>query len=285
MNRRRMLVALVPAAFGPLWSVRAFAESLPRPLASPPRALTVPGGVARVRLGKSEQPPQVRLGEERVLVVREGAEWVALVGLALGTKSGAKVLIGVQRVDGGVEQIEIVIGRKQYAAQHLKVPPGQVELSPVDMARYDHERIHLAEVLRTFSLQPPLSTAMLQPTEGTRSASFGMRRFFNGLSRNPHNGMDIAAPVGTPVVAAAMGKVLDTGDYFFSGNQVIVDHGQGLLTLYAHLSAVEADVDDVVKPGMQIGKVGATGRVTGPHLHFSVYLNTVAKNPALFLPA
>jgi murein DD-endopeptidase MepM/ murein hydrolase activator NlpD len=238
-----------------------------------------------VRLGKSEQPPQVRLGGERILVVREGAEWVALVGLALGTKPGTKLMIDVQHVDGGVGQMEIVIGRKQYAAQHLKVPPGQVELSPVDMARYDHERIHLGEVLRTFSVEPPLSTAMIQPTPGARSSSFGMRRFFNGLSRNPHTGMDIAAPVGAPVVAAAIGKVLDTGDYFFSGNQVIIDHGQGLLTLYAHLSAIDADVDDVVKPGMQIGKVGATGRVTGPHLHFSVYLNTVAVDPALFLPA
>src|SRR5262245_64932960 len=115
----------------------------------------------------------------------------------------------------------------------------------------------MGEVLRTFSAEPPISTAMIQPTPGTRSASFGMRRFFNGQSRNPHTGMDIAAPVGTPVIAADTGKVLDTGNYFFSGNQIIVDHGQGLLTLYAHLSEIGVAVDDVVKVGAEIGKVSA----------------------------
>ena len=245
----------------------------------------MPGGVARVRLGKSENPPQVRLGGERVLVVREGAEWVALVGLALGVKPGAKLMLEVMPFDGGQEQLPITVGKRQYASQHLTVPPGKVELSPVDLARHDRERIHLVDVLRTFSAEPPASTAMVPPTTGPRSRSFGMRRFFNGLSRNPHNGMDIAAPVGTPVIAACSGKVVDSGDYFFSGNQVIVDHGQGLLTLYAHLSAIDVKTDEIVKSGVQIGKVGATGRVTGPHLHFSVYLNTVAVDPALFLPS
>jgi murein DD-endopeptidase MepM/ murein hydrolase activator NlpD len=278
MNRRRLLVALAPTVLAPFWLTSAFA-------APPPRILAVPGGVARLRLGKSEEPPTVRLGEERVLVVREGAEWVALIGLALAMKPGAKLAVEVERSDGAVEKMAVAVGHKEYAAQHLNVPPGQVELSPVDHARYDRERVHLGEVLRTFSTEPPTSLAMLQPTQGTRSSSFGMRRFFNGLPRSPHSGMDIAAPVGTPVIAAATGKVLDTGEYFFSGNQVIVDHGQGLLTLYAHLSAIEAESGEVVKAGAPIGKVGATGRVTGPHLHFSVYLNTVAVDPALFLPA
>src|SRR5262245_51685280 len=277
MNRRQLLLSLPSAVLASTWFSNSFAATLPRTLA-------VPGGVARLRLGKSEQPPQVRLDDEHILVVREGNEWVALVGLGLARKAGKQVLIEVQHPNGGLEQIAIQVGSKKYAAQHLTVPPGQVELSPVDLARHDRERIRMGEVLRTFSAEPPISTAMIQPTPGTRSASFGMRRFFNGQSRNPHTGMDIAAPVGTPVAAAATGKVLDVGDYFFSGNQVVVDHGQGLLTLYAHLSAIKAEVDELVKAGETIGKVGATGRVTGPHLHFSVYLNNTAVDPALFLP-
>jgi murein DD-endopeptidase MepM/ murein hydrolase activator NlpD len=217
--------------------------------------------------------------------MREGPEWIALVGLALSTRAGARVTIEVLRPDGGVEARTIKVGRKDYAEQHLKVAPGQVELSPDDLARYERERTHLAAVLRTFSDDAPRTTAMQPPAPGPRSSSFGLRRFFNGRARNPHSGMDIAAPAGTPVLAAAGGTVLDTGDYFFSGNQVIVDHGQGLLTLYAHLSAIDAARNAVVEPGAPIGKVGATGRVTGPHLHFSVYLNAVAVDPALFLPA
>lgn len=279
MNRRNLLFSFAPALLAPAWLPRAIAAT------PPPRELAVPGGVARLTLGRSERPPQVRLGDERILVVKQGAEWVALVGLALGAKPGSKLMVEVEHATGETQHLSITVGRKAYASQHLKVPPGQVELSPVDLARYDRERLHLGEVLRTFSEEPPETTAMLQPTPGRRSSSFGMRRFFNGRSRNPHSGMDIAAAVGTPVSAACMGKVLDRGDYFFSGNQVIIDHGQGLLTLYAHLSEIDVETDAVVKTGAPIGKVGATGRVTGPHLHFSVYLNTVPVDPALFLPA
>jgi murein DD-endopeptidase MepM/ murein hydrolase activator NlpD len=278
MNRRSLLFTLPSAALLAAFSTRVFA-------AASPRALTVPGGVARIKLGKSEEPPQVRIAGERVLVVREGVEWVALVGLSLGLKAGTKALIEVQPAAGRTRTMSIVIGYKEYAAQHLNVPTGQVELSPVDLARYDRERIHLAEVLHTFSPEPPLTTAMIAPVPGPRSSSFGLRRFFNGASRSPHTGMDIAVPVGTDVLAAATGTILDTDEYFFSGNQVIIDHGQGLLTLYAHLSEFGASPGEVVKAGKPIAKSGATGRVTGPHLHFSVYLNTVPVDPALFLPA
>lgn len=249
-----------------------------------PRA-AVPGGVARVGLGDSAGPPSARLGDNRLLVLRDGAQWVALVGIALATRPGTRLQIQVQHADGSIAPVRFTVGRKEYAAQHLKVPPGQVELSRDDLARYERERAHLGEVLQTFSDEAPTTVSLLAPTLGPRSSSFGLRRYFNGKSRSPHTGMDIAAAVGAPVLAAAAGRVLDTGDYFFSGNQLILDHGQGLLTLYAHLSEIDVVTGEFVAAGTPIALVGATGRVTGPHLHFSVYLNAVAVDPALFLRA
>ena len=277
MNRRRFLLSLPPAVFAVVLPCASAAEF--------PRASPVPGGVALIRLGTAAHPPRVRMGAQRVLVVRDGGEWVALVGIALSAKPGAKVRLEAERADGGVKRYEVTVASREYPAQHLKVPPGQVELSAEDLARYQRERAHLAGVIRTFTEDAPASLAMVQPVPGPRSSSFGLRRFFNGQARNPHNGMDIAAPTGTPVVAAGAGRVIDADDYFFSGNTMILDHGAGLLSLYAHLSAFDASVGQNVAAGAPIGRVGATGRVTGPHLHFTVYLNTVAVDPALFLPA
>ena len=159
----------------------------------------------------------------------------------------------------------------------------QAELSPELLAQYEMERAHLREVLRTFSEPAPASLALRAPVEGRRSGSFGSRRIINDEPRSPHSGMDIAADAGTPVAAAAAGRVIDVGDYLFLGRTVILDHGQGLLSLYAHLSEVSAAPAQDVAAGAIIGKVGSTGRATGPHLHFSVYLNAAAVDPAYFL--
>lgn len=276
MDRRRFLLSLPPALFT---SAALAGESTVRF----PRASPVPGGVARVRLGAAAREPRARIGAERVLVVRDGGVWIALVGIALATKPGTTLRVEAERAEGGTEWHDVPVAPKTYSTQHLKVRPGQVELSAEDLARYERERAHLAAVTRTFTEEAPSTLAMVQPAPGRRSSSFGLRRFFNGEARSPHSGMDIAAPEGTPVVAAGAGRVIDIGDYFFPGRTVVLDHGAGFLSLYAHLSRVDTRVGQDVAAGTPIARVGATGRVTGPHLHFTVYLNTVAVDPALFL--
>jgi murein DD-endopeptidase MepM/ murein hydrolase activator NlpD len=280
MNRLRRTTLGFAAA---LLAQRAFAQVTEKALTAWPRTASVPGGVARVPLGTSPDAPRAWIGEQRVAVVREDAGWVALVGIALGEKAGNVVSLKVQRPDGAVQKHAIRVRAKAYAEQRLKVPPDKVELSPEDLERHERERAHLARVLRTFSEPGQPALAMLQPVPGRRSSSFGLRRYFNGQPRAPHAGLDIAAPLGTPVVAAGAGRVLDVGDYFFPGRMVILDHGLGVLSLYAHLSEIDVQVSDSVPAGTPIGKVGATGRVTGAHLHFSIFLNANSVDPSLFL--
>ncbi|HQX77998.1 MAG TPA: peptidoglycan DD-metalloendopeptidase family protein [Steroidobacteraceae bacterium] len=253
-----------------------------------PQASEVPGGVVLVDAGPASATggiaPVVTLNGVRTMVVREGDHWTAVVGLPLSQAAPATVDVVVKDRDGNERRIGVALAGKQYATQRLKVKPGQVNLSKEDLARVEAERVRILTALATFSPEPPATLALRQPVPGPRSSSFGLRRVFNGEARNPHSGMDIAAPTGTPIAAPADGRVLDTGNFFFNGNTILVDHGQGLVTMYCHLSAIDVTPGQVVRTGEPIGKVGATGRVTGPHLHWGVTLNRASVDPALFLP-
>ena len=248
-----------------------------------PREHRVPGGVATVALGASAEAPSVRFNDQPVLVVKDGTQWTAVLGIGLAASPGPAMLQVQRGGAAGNDALRFEIAPFRYSEQRLKVAPGKVDLSKADLARYERERAHLGAVAATFSATPPPTLRLLQPTPGVRSSSFGLRRVFNGQSRNPHSGMDIAAATGTPVIAAAAGRVIDTGDYFFNGNTVWLDHGAGLLTMYCHLSAIDVKPGDTVVAGERIGAVGATGRVTGAHLHWSVSLNRMMVDPGLFL--
>jgi murein DD-endopeptidase MepM/ murein hydrolase activator NlpD len=124
---------------------------------------------------------------------------------------------------------------------------------------------------------------MALPVTAPVSSPFGLRRFFNEQPRKPHSGLDLAAAEGTPISAPASGKITDTGDFFFNGNTVFIDHGQGLVTMYCHLSKIDVEPGQTVNTGDIIGAVGKTGRVTGAHLHWSVSLNNTRIDPTLFL--
>lgn len=254
-------------------------------LPAPDAPAAAPGGVARVRLGAADPSPQAYLDGRRLMVRRERGEWVALAGIPLSAKAGTTLQVEVVHGGDRREVRQIAIIDKKYRTQHLSVPADQADLPPEQLARYEQEREHLAQVLRTFTEPGPTRLSMRQPVAGRRSATFGLRRVINGVERNPHGGMDIAAPAGTPVAAPRAGRVIDAGEYLFLGRTLVLDHGQGMLSLYSHLSAVDVAAGATVPAGAAIGKVGSTGRATGPHLHFSVYLNAVSVDPAIFLRA
>lgn len=284
MQRRRLIGSLAAAAAWGLHAPQAAALAA----TALPEVLAVPGGVALVDLGYAAARPTARYGERPVMVLphgRRAGTWVAVVGIGLAADPKQRQLVAVHLADGRTRDVTFALKRKAYAEQRLTVAPKHVELSPEDLARHERERAHLGQVLRHFSsAREPATLRLVVPTPGPRSSSFGLRRVFNGQARNPHGGMDIAAATGAPVASAAAGEVLDTGDYFFNGQTVIVDHGLGFLTLYCHLSAIDTARGAVLEAGAPIGKVGATGRATGAHLHFSVYLNAQSVDPALFLP-
>jgi len=267
-NRLRWLVA--GAALG--WC--ALAAALPLPTSS-----SVPGGVAVVPVAAADSPkPRVSYQGKPVLVVNDGG-WKAVVGIPLDAKPGSHLLT----VDNHQQAFEVK--PKAYAEQRLRVKQQRyVEPSPAELARIQDEQKRLRAALNTFSGELPSSLRLTLPVDGPRSSSFGLRRFFNDQPRKPHSGMDVAAPTGTPIRAPADGRVVDVGDYFFNGNTVLLDHGGGLVTLYCHLDRIDVQPGQQLKAGDTLGAVGATGRVTGPHLHWGVALNGAMVDPALFLP-
>ncbi|GMR17290.1 MAG: M23 family metallopeptidase [Gammaproteobacteria bacterium] len=261
-----------------LWLLAAAA------VAAPPNS-PWPGGVAVIRVAPATAAaaPAVTFGDRPALVLRRDDAWLAIVGIPLDRAPGtATISVSGTGADEAARQFEVVA--HPYREQRLSVNRKYVDLNPEQLQRVVAERTVIDAALGGWRPDAPQTLTLAAPVAGPRSSSFGLRRFFNEQPRAPHKGMDIAATRGTPIEAPAPGVVSATGDFYFNGNTVIIDHGQGFVTLYCHLDRIDVTDGQQLVPGTRIGAVGATGRVTGAHLHFATYLNGTAVDPALFLP-
>ena len=246
-----------------------------------PKEATVPGGIAIISI-KSENKPDAYFYDRKVMVIGETNDWKAVIGIPLSAKPGTHSLTVKNGESDNEYRFEI--DNKEYETQYLTIKnKRKVNPNDQDMERIIKEKKKISKAKSHWSNNNNVPLSFIKPTEGPYSSPFGLRRFFNDQPRKPHSGLDIAAPKGTPIVAPADGVVIDTGNYFFNGNTVFLDHGQGLITMYCHMDSISIEEGTNVKTGDIIGEVGLTGRVTGAHLHWSVMLNNVTVDPLLFL--
>lgn len=274
MKMIRQLICMV-SLLG--FALQATAELLPK-------EEPVPGGIAMVSLGADTEPmPKAYYQGKRIMVLKSEGQWKAVIGLPLSTKPGRHTLrVHGQPGDNDTRLFEVK--DKKYLEQHITLKNKRM-VNPYkkDLERIREEQKRSRIAFATWRQEVGVETRFITPVEGVMSSPFGKRRFFNGQSRQPHSGIDIAAPKGAAVRAPASGKVIELGNYFFNGNTVFIDHGQGLITMYCHLDSVDVEMGQQVIKGEAIATVGATGRVTGPHLHWSVSLNNARIDPVLFL--
>lgn len=175
--------------------------------------------------------------------------------------------------------VSVLVLKQAYPEQRLTLPKAMVDLDQKTLVRVKAESQALRQAFESVVPRPLWKGRFLEPVRGQISGRFGSRRIINGQPRSPHSGEDVAAPEGTPVAAMNHGIVRLTINHFFTGKGVIVDHGLGLFSMYFHLSAVDVEQDQTVQKGQMIGKVGSTGRATGPHLHWGVRLNGARVDP------
>jgi murein DD-endopeptidase MepM/ murein hydrolase activator NlpD len=218
-----------------------------------------------------------------MVITQEPDTVVAVVGLPLATKPGKHELV-IRDQTGKTTKIAFNVTKRDYERQYITLSNKRmVNPEKRDMARIGKEQQRIRKALASWSPQTPETLQLALPVKGPVSSTFGLRRFFNDQPRKPHSGLDLAAPEGTPIKAPAGGRVIDTGEFFFNGNTVFIDHGQGLVTMYCHLSHIDVKPGQPVSRVDVIGAVGKTGRVTGAHLHWSVSLNDARIDPVYLL--
>jgi murein DD-endopeptidase MepM/ murein hydrolase activator NlpD len=211
-------------------------------------------------------------------------EWQALVGIDLETRPGR---YAVSIVTGPLEQDRfthrLTVAAKTFRTRALKVDASFVNPPPDAQARIADDAERLRRVWNSASSAPLWSGPFVRPVADPANSAFGTRSVYNGEPRSPHGGADFSSKAGTPVKSPNAGRVALADDLYFTGNTVVIDHGAGLFSLFAHLRSLSVHEADMVTTGMVIGEVGATGRVTGPHLHWAVRANEARVDPLSLL--
>ena len=208
----------------------------------------------------------------------------AIIGVPISQEPGeAAIVFRLERLS---KKEFFRIKKKNYTEQRITLADTKMVSPPSkELERIRKESAAQKAVYASFTPQIDLSQGFIMPLEGRKTSLYGHRRFFNDVPRSPHSGLDIAAPTGTPIVAPGPGRVALRGDFYFNGKTILLDHGQGLITMYCHMSEYIVEEGEFIDQGQMLGLVGSTGRSTGPHLHWSVSLNNFRIDPLEFLPA
>jgi hypothetical protein len=237
--------------------------------------ITVPAPVDRVR---------VRAFDREIVPFPVGDRvWEALVGIDLDARPGTSVVT----VDAGSAALRttytLAITPRTFRTRRLTVDEAFVTPPPSEQERITREAALLASVWKAPARERLWTAPFVRPVPGLANSAFGTRSIFNGKPRNAHGGADFLSPAGTPIHAPNAGLVVLARDLYFSGGTVVIDHGLGLFSMLAHLSAIDAREGDTVTAGQVVGRVGATGRVTGPHLHWAVRAGNARIDPLAIL--
>ncbi|RJR41018.1 MAG: M23 family metallopeptidase [Desulfobacteraceae bacterium] len=255
------------------------AGSSPEILFSSPSAYQGDVVLLKVRVGKGETPMISWLEREIPMVPLGKGEWYGFVGIDLNCEPGGYPL-KISAMPSGLEKgVRIKVESKDYGERRLTLPREMVELDEATLKRVRKESAAINAVLETSSAEPFWKGAFHAPVDGELSGTFGRRSFINGEARSPHSGVDLKADQGVPVKAMNSGRVVLTADRFFSGLSVVVDHGGGIHSMYFHLEKILVKEKQQVAKGEIIGRVGSTGRSTGPHLHLGVRVNGARVDP------
>lgn len=241
------------------------------------------GEVLLVRVPARGESDEVigRFLTRRIPFFRDAAGLVGLLGIDMQDAPGTHELTVVVSSPAGSRRLSynVLVLKETYPVQHLTLPKDKVDLDEESLVRVKSEQQQVSAVLDLVSPERFWGRGFIAPIRGSAAGAFGRMRIINGQPKNPHNGEDIAAPLGTDVVAMNDGVARLVVDHFFSGKGVFLDHGLGLYSMYFHLSEVTVEDGQRVTRGQVVGKVGASGRATGPHLHWGVRLNGARVNP------